>query len=115
VCRCYSARSDADRRGKNLISLIWWGLKIEPIHRPPSADQLECGIGPQMIEIVGVLVAAADREYASAEHIDKPVHHPRRVAPIREYPSELLSRAKPRRRTAIARSITPPSTSDNRS
>ena len=36
-----------------------------------------------MIEFVGVLVAAADREHASAEHIDKAVHHPRRIAPIR--------------------------------
>jgi len=34
-----------------------------------------------MIEVVGVLVAAADRERASAEHIDKAVHDPRRIAP----------------------------------
>ena len=47
-----------------------------------------------MIEVVGVLVAAADREHAGAEHVDKPVHHPRRLAPIREYPSELLSQAE---------------------
>jgi hypothetical protein len=35
-----------------------------------------------MIEVVGVLVAAADREHAGAEHIDKAVHDPRRIAPI---------------------------------
>ena len=59
-----------------------------------------------MIEVVGVLVAAADREHAGAEHIDKAVHDPRRIAPIREHPGQLS--AKPRRRSAIARSITPP-------
>ena len=55
-----------------------------------------------MIEFVGVLVAAADREHASAEHIDKAVHHPRRIAPIREHPGCLIQES------AIARSITPP-------
>ena len=60
-----------------------------------------------MIEVVGVLVAAADREHASAEHIDKAVHDPRRIAPIREHPGQ-IARPKPRRRSAIARSITPP-------
>ena len=57
-------------------------------------------------EVVGVLVAAADREHASAEHIDKAVHDPCRIAPIREHPASLS--AKPRRRSAIARSTTPP-------
>ena len=59
-----------------------------------------------MIKVVGVFVAAADREHASAEHIDQAVHDPRRLAPIREYPGQLVG--KPRRRSAIARSITPP-------
>ena len=59
-----------------------------------------------MIEVVGVLVAAADREHAGAEHMTKAVHNPRRIAPIRNTRAKLS--AKPRRRSAIARSITPP-------
>jgi hypothetical protein len=47
-----------------------------------------------MIEIVGILVAAADREHASAEHIDKAVLHPRRVALIWEHPGPLVGQAE---------------------
>ena len=47
-----------------------------------------------MIEVVGVLVAAADREHASAEHIDKAVHDPRRIAPIREHPGQIVGQAE---------------------
>src|SRR3974390_899808 len=47
-----------------------------------------------MIEVVGVLVAAADREHASAEHIDKAVHDPRRVAPPREHPGQIAGQAE---------------------
>jgi hypothetical protein len=36
------------------------------------------------------LVAAADREHAGAEHIDKAVHDPRRIAPIREHPGQIV-------------------------
>jgi len=62
------ARSILQARQRRLGTQIATGV------RQPSAGQLECGIGPQMIEVVGVLVAAADREYAGAEHIDKAVH-----------------------------------------
>jgi hypothetical protein len=47
-----------------------------------------------MIEVVGVLVAAADREHASAEHIDQAVDDPRRIAPIREHPGQIVSQTK---------------------
>ena len=59
-----------------------------------------------MIEVVSILVAAADREHAGAEHIDKAVHDPRRIALIREHPGQ-FDGLEPRRRSAIARSITP--------
>ena len=59
-----------------------------------------------MIEVVGVLVAAADREHASAEHIDKAVHDPRRIAPIREHPGQIVGQTE--MPLGIARSITPP-------
>jgi hypothetical protein len=48
-----------------------------------------------MIEVVGVLITAADREHAGAEHIGEAVHDARRVAPVREYPGELLGQADP--------------------
>ncbi len=70
------------------------GTQIAARVRQPSAGQLECGIGPQMIEVVGVLVAAADREHARAEHIDKAVHDPRRIAPIREHPGQIVGQAE---------------------
>jgi hypothetical protein len=47
-----------------------------------------------MIEVVGVLVAAADREHASPEHIDKAVHDPRRIAPIREHPGQIVGQTE---------------------
>jgi hypothetical protein len=47
-----------------------------------------------MIEVVGVLVAAADREHAGAEHVGKAVDDARRVASVREHPSKLGRQAK---------------------
>ena len=60
-----------------------------------------------MIEVVGVLVAAADREHAGADHVGKGVHDARRIAPIGN--ARARRSATPKRRSAIARSITPPS------
>jgi len=47
-----------------------------------------------MIEVVGVLVAAADREHAGTEHIDQAVHDPRRIAPIREHPGQIIGQTE---------------------
>jgi hypothetical protein len=41
-----------------------------------------------MIEVVGVLVTAADSEHPCAEHIGKAVDDARRIPPIREHRSE---------------------------
>jgi hypothetical protein len=48
-----------------------------------------CRIGPQVIEVVGVLVAAADRE-----HINRAVHDPRRIVPIREHLGQLVGQTE---------------------
>ena len=72
----------------------WLGAQIATAVRQPSAGQLERRIGPQVIEVGGVLVAAADREHTSAEHIDKAVHDPRRIAPIRDHPGELVGQTE---------------------
>ena len=70
------------------------GTQIPAGIRQATAGELERWIGPQTIEVVGVLVAAADREHASAEHIDKAVDDPRRIAPIRDHPGELVGQAE---------------------
>ena len=70
------------------------GTQITARVRQPSAGELERRIGPQMIEVVGVLVAAADREHASTEHIDKAVHDTRRIAPIREHPGQFVGQTE---------------------
>ena len=70
------------------------GTQIPARVRQTPAGQLECGIRPQMIEVVGVLVAAADREHASAEHIDKAVHDPCRIAPIGQHPGQIVGQAE---------------------
>jgi hypothetical protein len=90
-------------------------LKITILTRSPQHDRH----GSALLRVVDVdrqeaalvimsveLIAAADREHARAEHIGEAVQDPRRVAPIREHQANLS--AKPRRRSAIARSITPP-------
>ena len=70
------------------------GTQIPARIRQATAGELERWIGPQMIEVVGVLVAAADREHAGAEHIDKAVHDPRRIAPIREHPGQFVGQTE---------------------
>jgi hypothetical protein len=59
-----------------------------------------------MIDVVGVLVTAADSEHPCAKHVGKTVDDACRIAPMREHRASLS--AKPRRRSAIANSITPP-------
>src|SRR6267142_5633899 len=82
------------------------GTQIPARIRQATAGELERWIGPQMIEVVSVLVAAADREHASAEHVDKACTT--RVGSRRSGNTRAKLSAKPRRRSAIARSITPP-------
>jgi hypothetical protein len=47
-----------------------------------------------MIEVVGVLVTAADSEHPCTEHVGKAVDDARRIAPIREHPSEPVGQAE---------------------
>src|SRR5690242_12144543 len=50
--------------------------------RQMTAGQLQRRVAAQMIEVVGIFIAASDGEHASAQDVRKPVHNPRRVAPI---------------------------------
>jgi hypothetical protein len=93
-CRSVGSRRAGAEHSPGATGSAGLGTQIATSIRQPSAGQLECGIGPQMIEVVGVLIAAADREHARAEHIDEAVHDPSRVAPIREHPGQLVGQAE---------------------
>jgi len=53
-----------------------------PAAGQPSAGELERRIGAQDIEIVGILVAAADREHPGPDHVGDRMGDPRAIAPI---------------------------------
>ena len=48
----------------------------------PSAGQLEAGIAAQMIEIVGILVTAGNRQHAGTQDVGHAVRHHGLIAPI---------------------------------
>ena len=50
--------------------------------RQAAARQLEPGISAQVIEIVGVFVAAGDRKNAGAQNVVDAVRHQSRIAPV---------------------------------
>ena len=55
-----------------------------PRCRAAAAGELEGGIGSKRVEIVGVLIAAADGEDASPDHVGEAVGDPRRIATVRD-------------------------------
>jgi hypothetical protein len=63
--------------------------------RQPPAGELERRIGAQTIQIVGVLIAAADRENAGPDHVSEAVRYPRGIAAVRKDPSEPIGDPKP--------------------
>ena len=67
-------------------------------------SQLECLIGPQMTEVVGVFVAAADREHASADHVSETVNDACRVAPVRNDARTSQAASRPSREASSLRS-----------
>ena len=73
-----------------------------------AARQLECRIGSQKVEIVGVLVAAGDGVDARPDHVSTAMKDACGIAHGSEKQRASRS-ATPSRRSAIANSITPPS------
>ena len=65
--------------------------QVDPGIGQASAGELEGGVGAQGIEIVGVLVAAADGEDAGADHVGEAVRDAGRIATIRDQPGQSLS------------------------
>ena len=82
------------------------GTQITTAVRQRPAGQFECGVASQMIEVVGVLVTAADRELRARNMSARLCTM--RVGSRRSGNTRASFSAKPRRRSAIARSITPP-------
>ena len=68
--------------------------------RQAPTGQLEAGIGTQMIEIVGILIAAGDGQHASAQNIGDTVRDQLWIAPIGDQPSETIRDPKPPLRRA---------------
>src|SRR6201990_2174686 len=60
----------------------WLRAQIAPAIRQVTAGKFEGGITPQIIEFVGIFVAAGNGQYASAQDVGKRMNNPRRVAPI---------------------------------
>ena len=63
-----------------------------------SAGELEGGIGAQVVEVVGVLITAGDRQDAGEHDLGQRMHDPALVSPIRDHCCELLGDAQPPRR-----------------
>src|SRR5690242_9718845 len=47
-----------------------------------TAGEFEGGITPQIIQVIGIFVAAGNSQYASPQDVGKRMNNPRRVAPI---------------------------------
>lgn len=58
-----------------------------PLGQPP-AGQLEAGIDAQMVEVVGILVAASDGEDAGAQDVGDAVRDQQRIALVLDQPGE---------------------------
>ena len=56
--------------------------QVPPGLRQAAAGELEAGIAAQVVEAVGVLVAAGDRQDACPQDVGQRVDHPRRVARV---------------------------------
>ena len=62
--------------------------------RQAAAGELEAGIGAQVVEVVGVLVAAGDGEHAGTQDIGDAVGHEGRVARIGNQRGQPVGNAK---------------------
>ena len=66
----------------------WLRTEVTPAVGQASTGELEAGIGAQMIEVVGILVAAGDGEHARAQDVGDAVRHECRVARVGDQRSQ---------------------------
>jgi len=60
----------------------------------PAARRSQGGVGAQGVETIGVLVPAADRKDAGADHVGEAVGDTGRIAPVRDQPGQPLGDPK---------------------
>jgi hypothetical protein len=68
--------------------------QVPPAVGEAAAGQLEAGIPAQVVEVVGVLVAAGDRQDARPQDVRHRVDDPRRVARVRDQRRETVAEAE---------------------
>ena len=102
---------DVDQRGRQASHLGARGRVLQPAHgrlrtqvaptlRRPADRQLEQRIGAQIVAVVGILVAAGDREHAEPQHRRQRVDHPVGGAPLPDAAGQRLGQAEPAFRRA---------------
>ena len=60
-----------------------------------AAGELERGVGAQVVEIVGILIPAGDRQDARQQDLGQRVHDPARITAVRDHGGELVGNAEP--------------------
>ena len=104
-------QEDVDQRGRQASHLGARGRVLQPAHgrlrtqvaptlRRPADRQLEQRIGAQIVAVVGILVAAGDREHAEPQHRRQRVDHPVGGAPLPDAAGQRLGQAEPAFRRA---------------
>ena len=71
--------------------------QVAPALGQASAGELEGGVGAQVVEVVGIFVAAGDRQDAGQHDLGQRMHDPARITPIRDRRGELLGDTEPPR------------------
>ena len=68
--------------------------EVAAAFRRPAHGQLKQGVDAQGVAVVGVLVAAGDREHAEAKQRGERVNHQRRIAPVADATRQRLGQAE---------------------
>jgi hypothetical protein len=69
--------------------------QIAAAFRQSPAGQLECRVGSQKIQIVGILIAASDGVDASPDHVGASMNDARRIATVGKAARQAICDAKP--------------------
>ena len=68
--------------------------RSRPLSRRVPHGQLEQGVGAERVAVVGILVAAGDRQHAEAQHGGERVDDQCRVAPVADTACQRLGQAE---------------------
>ena len=59
-----------------------------------AAGELECRIGAEVVEVVGILIPAGNRQDTRQQDLGERVHDPTRVTPVGDHRGELVGNAQ---------------------